>query len=181
MSLSEIIRGKEAELRQIKDHEVAVVFDAFGSMVVEEHGGVSSVDLGPYIDQIRQVGGATLVHNHPRGWLYASTDPRHAGSSFSPEDIATACYAELAETRAVGPRTGYSMRPAMDLNWNGDYWINVVQYSMERHKAAVIRSTLQAVSERRITREVAEADFWHEVWRRVANDLPVVYKRFGDE
>ena len=41
MSLSEIVRSKEAELRQIKDHEVAVVFDAFGDTMVEEHGGRS--------------------------------------------------------------------------------------------------------------------------------------------
>jgi len=176
-----IRRNCATTLRQIKDHEVAVVFNAVGKIVFEEHGGGSSVDLGPYLDQIKQVDGATLVHNHPLGWRFEPNDSRHAGSSFSPEDIATACYAELAEVRAVGPRTGYSMRPAGDLRWNGDYWINAVEPTLKRHKASVIRSTLQAVSEHRTSREAAEARFWHEVWQRVANDLLVIYQRFQDE
>ena len=181
MSLSEIVRSKEAGLRQIKDHEVAVVFNAFGDIMVEEHGGRSSVDLGPYIDHVKQVGKATLVHNHPLGWQYPPSDPRHAGGSFSPQDIATACYAELAEIRAVGPLFSYSMRPATDMMWNGEYWVSTVQPSLERHKVTLIRSTLQAVSEGRMSTELAEAQFWHEVWRRVVDDLPLLYRRFGDE
>lgn len=136
MSLSEITKSKEAELRQIKDHEVAVVFDAFGDIMVEEHGGNSSVDLGPCVDRIRQVGKATLVHNHPLGWQYAADEPRRSGSSFSPKDIAAACYAELTETRAVGPQDRYSMRPDSGLRWNGGYWINTMSPALERHKLA---------------------------------------------
>ena len=115
MSLTDIIHRKEAELRQIKDYEVAVVYDVFGNIVVEEHGGGSSVNLGPYIEQLRSIGRATLVHNHPLGWQHPSSDPRHAGSSF------------------------------------------------------------------RESREEAEANFWHQVWLRVAADLSLEYERFVDE
>ena len=181
MSLSEIIRDKEAELRQIKDHEVAVVFDAFGEIIIEEHGGGSSVDLGPYIAQIQQVDGATLAHNHPLGWQFEPDDPRHAGNSFSSEDIETACYAKLSEIRAICPVFCYSARPAKGLHWDGDYWISMVQPALERHKSAVVSTTLQAVREHDMSEEVAEARFWHEVWQRVANDLPIVYKRFQNE
>ena len=181
MSLAEAIEEKEAELRQIKDHEIAVVFDAHGSVVLEVSGGASSVDLNPYLDQVRNVGGATLVHNHPLGWQYPLSDPRHAGSSFSPEDIGTACFAELAEIRAVGPRRTYSMRPALGTSWSGNSWMSVIQPSQEKHKAAVIRSTLQSVREGRKSRETAEADFWHEVWLGVVDDTAVVYQRFENE
>ena len=65
MTLAEIIKVKEDELRLIKDHEIAVIYDSVGNIVIEEHGGSSFVDLSPYLDQIRSIGAATLVHNHP--------------------------------------------------------------------------------------------------------------------
>ena len=181
MSLADAIEEKEAELRRIKDREVAVAFDAAGNVVLEVFGGASSVDLNLYISQIRDIGGVTLVHNHPLGWQYSPGDPRHAGSSFSPEDIGTACYAELAEIRAVGPLCKYSMRPAPTSTWNASYWISTILPSQEKHKAAVTRSTLQSVRDGKKSREAAEANFWHEVWLRVADDIAIVYQRFENE
>ncbi len=181
MSLAEAIKEKEAELRQIKNHEIAVVFDSLGNVILEISGGASSVDLNPYISQIRNVGGATLVHDHSLGWQYPLDDPRHAGSSFSPEDVGTACYAELVEIRAVGPRVTYSMRPALGTSWSGNSWITIVQPSQEKHKAAVIQSTLQSVRGGKKSREAAEAEFWHEVWLHVADDTAIVYGRFESE
>ena len=181
MSLAEAIEEKEAELRQIKDHEVSVVFDALGNIALEVSGVASSVDLSPYLDQIRSTGAATLVHNHPLGWQYPPGDARHAGSSFSPEDIRTACFAELTEIRAVGPRRIYSMSPSLGSSWSGSYWIDTVQASQEKHTAAVKRSTLQLVKEGSKSREAAEANFWNEVWSLVVNDVAIVYRRFEDE
>lgn len=181
MPLAEIIKSKEDELRNIKDHEVAAVYDADGNLVIEIQGGTSSVDLGPYIAEIRNVGQATLVHNHPLGWQYPPSDPRHAGNSFSPEDIGTACFAELTEIRAVGPRWTYSLHPALGSNWVGDSWLDTIQASQEEHTAAVKRSTLKLVREGRISQETAEANFWHEVWLRVAGETAVVYQRFENE
>lgn len=181
MTLAEVIKIKEDELRLIKDHEVAVVYDTGGNIIVEEHGGSSSVDLSMHLDRIRNVGGSTLLHNHPLGWHYPPSDPRYAGGSFSPEDIATACYAELVEIRAIGPVFAYTMRPGDGLNWSGDYWGNAVAPSLEKHKAIIIRSTLQAVAAGVTSREIAEADFWHQVWLRVAVDLSWGYTRLANE
>ena len=44
MSLAEIIRFKEDELRDIRDHEVAAVYDASGNLVIEMRDDASSVD-----------------------------------------------------------------------------------------------------------------------------------------
>lgn len=181
MSLAESIQNKEAEICQIKDHEIVVVFDLSGTVVLEVHGGASSVDISPYLDQIRTVGGTTLVHNHPLGWHFPPDDPRHAGSSFTPEDIETACYAELAEIRAVGPKNTYSMRPPSSLKWSGEYWVNRVQPSQKKHSSALSRSTLHSVREGRKSREYAEANFWHEVWLLVAGDTALVYQRLEPE
>jgi len=142
MSLADVIREKEAELRLIKDHEIVVVFDLSGAIILEVHGGASSVDISPYLDQIRRIDSATLTHNHPLGWRFPAVDPRHAGNSFSLEDVVTACDAETRELRAVGPKCAYSMQPPAGLKWNREYWINAVRPSFEKHKAAFVRSTL---------------------------------------
>ena len=181
MSLAEIIRLKEDKLRFIKDHEVAAVYDADGNLVIEIHGSASSVDLGPYIDDIRDVGKATLVHNHPLGWQYPLSDPRHAGSSFSPEDIATACYAELIEIRAITPLYRFSMRPADAETWDANYWLDKIFPVLEKQKATAIRTTLESVKAYKTKKEVAEADFWHRVWLRMATDLPLSYERYKYE
>ena len=181
MTLAEVIKIKEDELRLTKDHEVAVVYDGVGNIIVEEHGGSSSVDLSSHLNRVRDVGGATLVHNYTLGWRYPPDDPRHVGSSFSPEDIATACYAELIEIRAVGPVFIYAMRPSIGLNWSSNYWDNAVAPFLEKHRAMTIRSMLQAVVAGITSREIAEADFWHQVWLRISTNLSWEYTRLTDE
>lgn len=181
MSLAEIIRIKENELRNIKDHEVAVVYDADGNLVIEKHGDFSSVDLSPDINMIKEIGGATLLHNHPLGWKYVNSDPRHAGNSFTPEDIATAYCAELAEIRAMALAYRFIMRPSGAALWNSDYWLNTIYPVLEKHRSAAIRINLKSVKSRKIKKEVAEADFWHRVWLRVAADLRLSYGRYKYE
>ena len=79
------------------------------------------------------------------------------------------------------PLTRYTMRPSGGLIWDGNYWEHQIRPVMERHKLAVIRATLPAIAEGRLDKATAEVRFWHEVWLRVAQDLPLDYQRFDDE
>jgi hypothetical protein len=106
----ETLRQEENRLRQIQDHEEAVLVDSrTGQVLWRKVGDSMRIEFDTF--DIKWMPGNILTHNHPTGGRYASNDPRSAGSSFSPADIAMLISAHLAELRAVSSRYTYSVRP----------------------------------------------------------------------
>jgi hypothetical protein len=73
------LKGVEDEIRQIPGHEEASAIDENGKILFRVSGGESEVEFT--VDQIRQMRGKVLTHNHP-SWRYPPDDPRFEGRSF---------------------------------------------------------------------------------------------------
>lgn len=58
--------------------------------------------------------GNVLPHNHPGGWRFPADNPRHAGSSFSIDDVALIAHFGLVELRAVSPGYTHILRQSPD-------------------------------------------------------------------
>src|SRR5262245_13796640 len=117
MDLLAIVRAREADLRRLR-LEVAMAFAQDGSIVLEKSARLGEEYEIEFLEEeiqgLRAIGNVVFTHNHPRGWNYEPDDPRHGGSSFSPEDVLLACRAELAEVRAVTPVFTFSMKPPLE-------------------------------------------------------------------
>lgn len=76
--------------------EVSRLYDATGKRLFKKNGDVSSVTFTP--DEIKQMQGGILTHNHP------------GGGCFSPNDINMLRFGKLQEIRAVTPDGIYRMQ-----------------------------------------------------------------------
>lgn len=105
------------------------------------------------------------------------TDPRSFGHSFSEDDIRLACLAEMAEMRAVTPKLRFSMKPPLS-GWNRKLWETRIHPSYDNHYQEVWEE-LEAAVFISVTITPAEADVrvLHETWRRVADEIGLVYTR----
>ena len=141
--------------------ESGYVFGASGKKAWEKHVSDSGIEIEP--EAFDLVRGKIFTHNHPRGWQFPADDPRHAGDSFSPEDIVTvAIPLELAEMRAVSPGYRFTMRPG-PLGWP------------EARRLADIYNVVDG----EIRRQMAQrnADHRHLVWQKLAALFDMVYSR----
>jgi hypothetical protein len=173
----QIIRAKENEIRELRRREAAIVVDGEGNIILEK---TSETDYEiafteEEITTIRAASNTIFTHNHPRGWDYELDDPRHAGHSFSPEDIFLACRAELAEIRAVTPIYRYSMQPPLG-GWNESLW-NVLWTIYQTEYAHVNRELTLQVMGNQLAVDEMEVEIEHLTWTRVAKLLGLVYNR----
>lgn len=103
------IRAVEDEIRQSRWVEIAVVLDPqtgreiWRKQGIAEAVGFSRLELAIMRDGL-------LTHNHPIGWRFPASDPRHAGTSFTRSDIEVALMADVAELRAVTPQLRFSLK-----------------------------------------------------------------------
>jgi hypothetical protein len=156
------IRDKENEIAN-NPQESAAVYGANGKLLFENKGGRSSVHFTS--EQVGQMKGATLTHNHP------------GGSSFSPDDVALAVRTEMAEMRAVSSEWTHSVKPP-EGGWSAEWGRkNGLIDSLNRHNMGVRQEFNRRITDGTLEIEEAEADHWHEVWKRVAKDTGVRYER----
>lgn len=167
------VRHAEDTIRH-QQFETAFAWNAEGGLVLQKDGTSSSVSFED--DEILLLNGTTFTHNHPHGLGFAEDDPRSFGNSFSLQDLRLACYAGLAEMRAVTPRLRFSLKPPAS-GWNFDYWISVMEPVYLRHKAGVSRELRQQFASGAITYAQADNAYFHEVCSRVAYDLGLEYTR----
>ena len=104
-----IPKVQEAVLGDRNPYETGIVLDDQGNTIIAHKGSTDFVQFTP--DDIDRMRGATLIHNHPSGWLLPDGDPEHRSSGFSPDDIGLAVTADLAEIQAVTPTRIFSLRP----------------------------------------------------------------------
>ena len=179
MSVLEIIRRKEEELR-LQRFESAYAVDEQGIILLDKIGEQYEVAL-TYSERERLLDaqGVIFTHNHPRGWDYATDDPRRAGNSFSPEDIELACEVEVVEMRVVTPRFRFSMKPP-EQGWSLEYWNDTLAPVCQRLRRATEMELVRARLQGRLTKPEVEASLWHDVWTRVAAELELVYTRIEE-
>ena len=179
---------EEARLRNIMTHEEAVLIDsATGDVIWRKSGRASSVDFDD--DEIAQMRGQVLTHNHPWGWRFPANDPRRSGSSFSAADITMLVVGQLAEVRAVSPRYLYRAQPpsVADRSPQANYfrtYITTMSYPEIRYQvllyADVVRERLQNRvndPEDQLTTLASESMLWHKVMMMVVASWGVDYER----
>ena len=167
------VRQAEEAIRH-QQFETALAWSLEGGFVLEKDGTHTSVSFED--DEILLLKGAIFTHNHPHGLEFAEDDPRSFGNSFSLQDLRLACYAELAEIRAVTPWLRFSLKPPA-LGWSFDYWTSVMEPVYLRHKVDISRELRQQFASGTLTSEQASAAYFHEICSRVAYDLGLEYTR----
>ena len=171
--LHQAISEAEDKIRAQR-HETAHVFGPNGESLFSNDGGKDYVNISEAAIANIKGKNAVLTHNHPAGWGYPTSDPRHAGNSFSLEDARMAVAADLAEMRAVTPTRTYSLRRPTG-GWDGP--------RLERAYADVNRETRRTFTDRiqrgQMTIAEAEAQHTHTVWQQVAAAIGAGYSYEG--
>jgi len=168
-ALQQAVTAAEAHIR-LQGIEVGYVFDTQGRQLLHLYGTEDQIDLTGHEDILA---GNVFTHNHPQGWSFPRDDPRHAGNSFSLEDVMLASRHRLAEIRAVTPVYRYSMQPGA-AGWPSP---DVLQQAFAIADASRDRRISEGLLRGTIDVERANAEHLHEVWQEVASVLRVEYSR----
>jgi SPP1 gp7 family putative phage head morphogenesis protein len=173
-SLEQELNQHENVIKYQRAQETLQVFNQNGKLVMLKHGGASRVYVTPA--EMRKLNNAVLTHNHPAGWNFAPTDPRHVGNSFSIEDIKTACYGNLSHIRVITPQYRFVMsRPAG--GWDKNYFDKVIQPIYNKYEDEVKKEFMNKIEKGDISIEQAIANHFHEIWSRVSRELGIEYIR----
>jgi hypothetical protein len=149
----------EAEIRSL-EIEWLVALRSDGTKAHRKSGSHDNVQLSQA--DVARIRGCVVTHNHP------------GGKSFSEEDIALACGAELLEIRAVTQWWTFRMRPPPG-GWNGDTWTKTLEPMF-----AYAYMTTKDEIERQVGRGGMEDldpdwEFWSELWKQVAGQSGLEY------
>ena len=91
-----------------------------------------------------------------------------------------ACILEWGELRAVGPTWTHVLRPGPG-GWNDRYWTTALMHECLRSQMYISDGLREGIRRGRVTPEEAEAEFWHEVWDRVAAMCGLEYDRSRED
>lgn len=163
--LDTAIRDAESKIRARKT-EKAFIFDKKGNILLEKNGTKSYVALSA--DEIKLLKGNILTHNHP------------SASSFSPQDIQTACKNSMKEIRATGTFRTYIMRTKDGKNFNKQLWTNQIKRYSTEYNYAVRADFGENIRAGKMTVDEAHLLHWHEVWTRTAEKVPDIEYLFEE-
>lgn len=147
--------------------EIATIYGQDGKVVSQKKGDASSVEFTP--EEMAQLGGAVLTHNHP------------AGNSFSDQDLAFAASADLAEMRvACGSHDGRARLYRLLRPENG--WELAPNALLQAHDdAAKIVSARQReqIKAGKLSGRQARRVFAHEVMEELQRAIPahIIYSQ----
>lgn len=188
LQVAETLRGEEQHLRQIRTHEEAVLIHPEQGRVLWRKVGLATRVV--FVEsEVLSMAGNLLTHNHPRGWNYDVTDPRHRGSSFSASDVAMFVHYRLAEIRAVSPGYFHILRPPDASNGTAQAIhfrtrIQTLSFDEVVFQVRQYRHTLQRIDEKHIgdpghplTHQEAEAQIAHRTLELVAVGWALHYER----
>ena len=159
--LEQIIVEKELSIKD-RQTEKCFAFDPQGNVIFEKEGDKNSIYFTQEESNI--IKGHIFTHNHP------------SSSSFSKEDITTACNLILPEIRAVGAKYRHSMKPP-DSGWSQQVFKQVIEPEYERASNEVYWEFTKAIKDGTMTIEMANLNHQHEVWLRVAKKVQLKYIR----
>jgi hypothetical protein len=164
---------------KIKDEPIehAVVIDSNGKVLLHKTGDRTSVEFS--WDEVDAMKGAIVTHNHPNlGW--GKDDARSKGLSFSYADLELALISEAKEMRAVSHGYRHSIKPPPN-GWDKNlYWDEIhdnLRNSYNKRQDEVYWEFVKQITTGKMKRNVGEANFHHEVAKRTAKDLGMIYKR----
>jgi hypothetical protein len=155
--------------------ESAMAFDASGNERFRTRPGSGTADEIFLTDeQLRLMKDAVVVHNHPEGWSYPPSNPRHAGKSFSQEDVFMAFEHDVLELQAVTPVWIYWMsRPAGG-------WGQPSRQAQRRFVDLVnhiVADMVDLIKAGRLTVEEAEPELYHLAMVALADEFGFGYGR----
>lgn len=142
--------------------ERAAVIDKQGKVLFEVDGNADRVKLSP--DQLKQLKGNVVTHNHP------------GVGSFSEGDIAMAAVYQVAEMRVVDDIYSYSIQPPT-IGWNKRLWQTAILPAMQAIEAEVTGEYFDAMIAGKMSQAAYEENYQHEVWRRVSKLIDMKYRR----
>jgi hypothetical protein len=166
------IRLKEDEIRLL-DHEQAIAYDAQGNVILEKTGGSGTVSFT--LQEMDNLKGSTLTHNHPAA-MYFGNSSKVDGGSFSIEDWQFAAKTELKEIRAVGAEARYTLGPPKE-GWSEEWWQTKGAPTYEKNLKLSHYELLGEIQAGKITPEDANIEVWHRTSERTAKELGMTYKR----
>lgn len=161
-----IIRGIEAKIKKRKT-EKAYIFDSKGNILLEKGGTKNQVSFTN--EEVKLFKGAILTHNHP------------GASSFSMEDIRTACMNSMKEIRATGSFRTYVMKTIDGSDLYPELWKDEIKAIYEIHNAGVRRDFMSMIDNGEMSIKDAELLHFHEVWTRTAKDITKLDYSFIEE
>lgn len=177
LSSSEIKKSVVYKIEdQIKKlpYERGIIIDNNGSVVMNKGGFKTGVYFTP--KEMVEMKGKILTHNHPTGADFGKNDPRYKGFGFSKPDIELACKTQLKEMRAVSNGYRHSLEPPSS-GWDNKYWKDKVAPAYQKYEDEVISEWKPLVSSGKLDKRIAHRDIQHEVIKRTAKDLGMIYKR----
>lgn len=158
--------GLAASMRRIEDGirarqtETLVALDENGLEVFRKDGTRNHVPVE--IEEGRLIGRAGyMTHNHP------------SDVSFSPGDMDFAAFYGLKEIRACSANYDHVMTPG-PAGWPDREYLRHVVRVADREQAAIFWPQIDSGA---MTLEKAQAQHWHEVWKKVAAQLKLNYTR----
>lgn len=168
--LNTTIREAEDEIREQK-YETGIFWSPGGDLLLRKDGVKNAVTFTD--EEVAQVRGAYMTHNHPGGHDFPASDPRHVGNSFSPDDVLFASTANLSEIRAITPVHRYRMQAGPG-GWDELYLQGVRENGNVRYEWG------RAIARGEMPIEQAEAHHWHEVWSRASKAVNALYEQVED-
>jgi hypothetical protein len=153
--------------------ESLAAFDSKGKQIVFLDGEQYSVDIPE--SMIPRLKNTIITHNHPMGFEYPETDPRHLGNSFSTEDIDLLYTAASAEIRAVSPGYRHSMKPPKN-GWTFQSRDDIVD-ALLNIEIEVKKDFQAKVNTGELNYKEAEANHQHEIMTRLSKKYKTIYER----
>lgn len=165
----------EAE-NKIKDLpiEYGVVLDSQGNVVSIKKGKQTSVPYTP--EEAVKMKGMIFTHNHPNVGNFPASDIRSKGCGFSKNDLEFASYWQLKEVRAVSNGYRHSMKPP-PTGWSPSFREYRLKPAYEKYETEVIYEFRQKIYSGTMTIGDAYVNYHHEVAKRTAKELGMIYKR----
>lgn len=168
-SLDQSLKDAERQIHKQR-YETAHAFDPDGNPLFTNDGGKDYVEISDAALQKMTNKDVTFTHNHPAGWDFPPSDPRHNGNSFSWEDLDVAMSVNAKEMRAITPTRVYSIkRPAA--GWNATATRSAYQAANSKTRATFS----EAIRTNRMTIAEAEAQHIHKVWSEVSTQIGAAY------
>lgn len=149
-------------------NERAAVFDKSGKKLFET-GNDSVNEITFSTEQLRQMRGAVVTHNHP-DYNGQFSD----GGSFSMSDVQLMVNTGASEVRAVTKNYIYRIRPKIIGGTN----VTQGALSFAEHTSKKLKTTLsEQVKSGKISSNEAQVQHWHSLWSAVAEQGFIEYER----
>jgi hypothetical protein len=171
--VEQAVRAQEDAIRH-DAVESAYAFDQQGNLILAKTGTEDEVAFTA--GELALLKDAVVTHNHPPELALPPDDLTAQGHSFSLDDLQLAARAQVAEIRVVTSTWRYSIKRPV-AGWDTHYFRASIEPAFNRHDLEVEREFMQALQHGRMTFAEAADQYFHEVWRRVAAELGLQYRR----